>query len=78
MFRGMVFSGARIGRYPNMSAVLTSSILWTLWHFAPYFVAILLMATSGILLGVIRWKTGSLYSTIIIQVFIALLGYVFL
>ena len=74
MFRGMVFKGASVVRHSTLSAVLTSAVVWTLWHFSPNLAAISIMMLVGILLGVIRWRTGSLYPTIIIQAYLGLLS----
>lgn len=61
VFRGLVFSGiqARLG---NFWAVIFATVPWTLLHIQQYEWYFLLPVFGlGLLLGLARWRTGSIY-----------------
>lgn len=60
LFRGAMFS-ALLRRWGIWVAVVVPSILWAFLHigYEQWFVASI--AASGVVLAIIRWKSGSLY-----------------
>lgn len=60
LFRGAMFS-ALLRRWGSGVAAIVPSLLWGLLHlgYEPWFVASI--AGSGVVLAIIRWKSGSLY-----------------
>jgi membrane protease YdiL (CAAX protease family) len=60
LFRGAMFS-ALLRRWGIRAAALVPSLLWGLIHigYEPWFIASI--AGSGVVLAVIRWRSGSLY-----------------
>ena len=60
LFRGVLFS-AIMRRWGIWAAIILPSILWSLTHFQYEPMVIVAFCGAGILLAVIRWKSGSLY-----------------
>ncbi len=67
LFRGAMFS-ALLRRWGTWVAAIVPSILWALLHvgYEPWFVASI--AISGVVLAIIRWKSGSLYVPLFLHV----------
>ena len=62
LFRGFLYEGLRRSKIGAGGTILVTTLLWTLMHAAqydPFF--LVLIALIGILLGIARERTGSLY-----------------
>jgi len=68
-FRGFLFEGFRQSRLGPIGAVLLTAFAWALLHIQYDLFNIATIFIMGILLGVVRIKTGSLWSTIIMHGF---------
>jgi uncharacterized protein len=58
-FRGFLFPGIAASRIGPMGAVVATSLLWAVVHFQYDFYGIGTIFFYGLLLGWVRWKTGS-------------------
>jgi membrane protease YdiL (CAAX protease family) len=74
LFRGALFSALMRG-WGLKVAVTVPSVLWALLHFEyePWLIASI--AVSGVVLAIIRWKSGSLYVPIALHIAANLLSY---
>lgn len=74
LYRGALFS-ALMRRWGLRVALTVPSILWALLHFEyePWLIASI--AVSGVVLAIIRWKSGSLYVPIALHIAANLLSY---
>lgn len=75
-FRGFLFEGFRQSRVGAVGAIVLTSVGWAMLHIQYDLVGMGEILVMGIVMGIVRLKTGSLWSTIIIHVlnnFIALL-----
>ncbi len=75
LFRGFLFEGLRRTRMGAGGTIVVTTLLWTLLHagqYDQYFLA--LIALIGILLGIARERTGSLYVPLAIHGVNNLLG----
>ena len=62
LFRGFLYEGLRRTRMGAGGTIVVTTLLWTLLHVAQYDLYFLtLIALIGILLGIARERTGSLY-----------------
>jgi membrane protease YdiL (CAAX protease family) len=68
-FRGFLFEGFRQSRLGPIGAVLLTALAWALLHIQYDFYGIATIFVMGILFGVVRIKTGSLWSTLIMHAF---------
>lgn len=59
-FRGVMFA-ALLRRWGIGAAALVPSVLWALLHVQYEWWVVTSLAVSGVLLAMIRWKSGSLY-----------------
>lgn len=57
-FRGLVFAGLRKHGYAPWLAIVLSALVFSLFHFEA--ARILVLAGVGVILGFLRWRTGSL------------------
>lgn len=66
VFRGAMFS-ALLRRWGIRVAAIVTSVLWGLLHlgYEPWFV--ISVTGSGVVLAVIRWKTGSIYIPLVLH-----------
>ena len=60
LFRGAMFA-ALLRRWGIWSAVVIPSVLWALLHVQYEWWVVGCIAASGVLLAMIRWRSGSLY-----------------
>ncbi len=75
LFRGFLHEGLRRTRIGGGGTILVTTVVWTLLHTALYDVYFLtLVGLIGILLGVARERTGSLYIPLAIHAMNNLLG----
>lgn len=68
-FRGFLFEGFRRARTGIIGAIVITSLTWSLLHiqYEPFHMATIFVL--GLLYGVVRYKTGSLWSTFIMHAF---------
>lgn len=64
LFRGFMFAGLQHSRLGNPGAIIITAALWAAIHLQYDIYGIATIFTMGILLGVVRMKTGSLYLTL--------------
>ena len=75
LFRGFLYEGLRRTRMGAGGTIVVTTLLWTLLHVAQYDAYFLtLIALIGILLGIARERTGSLYVPLAIHAVNNLLG----
>lgn len=63
-FRGFIFDGIRDSRLGSIGAVVITSMIWAILHFQYDYFDISLVAIDGLILGAVKIKTRSLYTTI--------------
>jgi len=68
-FRGFLFEGFRQSRLGPIGAVLLTAFAWALLHIQYDFYGIATIFVMGILFGIVRIRTGSLWSTLIMHAF---------
>jgi membrane protease YdiL (CAAX protease family) len=67
LFRGFLFEGFRRSRLGLVGTILVTSLVWTALH-AGYSVSSLgAIFVIGLVMGVVRYKTGSLWSTMLMH-----------
>lgn len=68
-FRGFLFEGFRRARTGIIGAIIITSLIWSLLHvqYEPFHMTTIFVL--GLLYGIVRYKTGSLWSTFIMHVF---------
>jgi membrane protease YdiL (CAAX protease family) len=68
-FRGFLFEGFRRARTGIVGAIIITSLTWSLLHiqYEPFHMATIFIL--GLLYGIVRYKTGSLWSTFIMHAF---------
>ena len=67
LFRGFLFEGIVRSRLGAIGAVILSSLTWALIHMQYELYGIATIFVSGLLLGYVRLKTGSLYATMFLH-----------
>jgi membrane protease YdiL (CAAX protease family) len=68
LFRGFLFVGLRASRLGTVLTIIVTSILWASLHIQYDLYGIIQILIIGLILGTVRHKTGSLWSSIIIHV----------
>jgi uncharacterized protein len=66
-FRGFVFIGLKESRIGAAGAVILTSLAWAVLHIQYEWTGIVSIFVLGIVMGVVRLKTGSLWSTLIMH-----------
>ena len=66
-FRGFLFEGIRRSKLGNIGAVLITSLFWAGIHLQYDLFLIIILFFTGIMLGIARLKTNSLYTTILLH-----------
>jgi len=61
LFRGFLFAGLRNSRLRPTGAIALTALAWGSLHLQYDLYGMATVAASGILLGLIRWRTGSLW-----------------
>ncbi len=74
LFRGFMFAGLRHSRLGNPGAIVVTAVLWAAIHLQYDIYGIATIFAMGILLGVVRMKTGSLYLTFALHATVNLLA----
>jgi len=67
-FRGFFFVGLRASRLGAAGAVIITSLIWAAIHLQYSFAGMAQILVMGLVLGTVRHKTGSLWSSTIIHV----------
>ena len=78
LFRGFLYTGFRSSRIGVVGAVIITSLLWAGSHLQYQLFAIILIFILGIILGIIRYKTGSIWVPMIMHGFNNLLAMIVL
>jgi len=76
-FRGFLFAGLQRSRIGVVGTILLTSLVWASLHLQYNIIGMATIVLLGLVLGVVRFKTRSLWSTILIHSlwnFVALLG----
>jgi len=67
-FRGFIFAGFRQSRIGITGTIIITSLLWTLFHLGQYdFIDLTSLFVFGIILGIIRQKTNSMWGPFILH-----------
>ncbi|MFC2017902.1 lysostaphin resistance A-like protein [Chloroflexota bacterium] len=66
-FRGFLFAGLRQSPIGTAGAIALTAIMWTLLHLQYEVSGMSVIFTLGIVLGIVRYKTGSLWTVILIH-----------
>ncbi|GJI92276.1 hypothetical protein RugamoR1_54390 [Rugamonas sp. R1(2021)] len=66
-FRGLVFGRVRRARGPS-AAIAVSALVFALLHFQYDWRGMLLIGIDALFYGVCRWRTGSLYPTMLMHI----------
>jgi membrane protease YdiL (CAAX protease family) len=69
LFRGFLFEGFRQSRIGPIGAIGLTALSWALIHIPSDFYDIAVIFVAGILLGIVRLKTGSLWTPLIMHAF---------
>ncbi len=75
-FRGFLLEGFRQSRLGPIGAVGLTSLAWASLHIQYGIYEIVLIFLMGVLFGIVRIKTGSLWSTIIMHAFVNMVSLV--
>ena len=67
LFRGFFFRGIQCSKLGAPGAIIITSVLWSALHLQYDTFEIATIFVFGLLLGCVRWQTGSLYLTIILH-----------
>ncbi|MFC1845811.1 lysostaphin resistance A-like protein [Chloroflexota bacterium] len=68
-FRGFLFEGFRQSRIGIIGAIGITTVVWTLLHIQYSAFEIGAIFVQGLILGMVRWKTGSLWSVLAMHAF---------
>jgi membrane protease YdiL (CAAX protease family) len=77
-FRGFLFEGFRYSKLGPAGAIFVTSIVWAGFHMQYGLFQIASIFVLGIILGVVRYRTNSLWPPLAMHVFNNLLAMVFL
>jgi membrane protease YdiL (CAAX protease family) len=72
--RGFLFEGFRHSRMGLSGAVLLTSLVWTALHLGYSLYSLGAIFAFGIVLGFVRYRTGSLWSTVMMHAFYNAIG----
>lgn len=67
-FRGFLFTGLEESRLGTVATIIVTSLLWASLHIQYSLLGMAEILVMGIILGVVRQKTGSLWSSLLIHV----------
>ncbi len=68
-FRGFLFAGLEHSRLGAVGTVLLTSFVWASLHFQYNLIGMATIVILGLVLGTVRFKTHSLWPTILIHAF---------
>jgi hypothetical protein len=66
-FRGFLFEGFRYSRIGVVGAIVLTSLIWAALHMQYDPFEMFLVFLMGLLLGILRYKTGSLWSPLLMH-----------
>jgi membrane protease YdiL (CAAX protease family) len=72
LFRGFAYGGLAPSRIGPIGAILVTSTIWAVVHFQYAWPIIGQIFVYGLVLGVARWRTGSLWPPLVVHVLINL------
>ena len=75
-FRGFMFRGIQQSRLGTVGAIVITSLAWTAMHVQYDAYALTWVFALGILMGIARWKSGSVYLTMAVHAFANLISLV--
>lgn len=64
LFRGFLLEGLRRSRLGNAGAIILTSVIWALIHLQYDSYGVTTTMAAGVMLGIVRVKTGSLWSVV--------------
>ena len=67
LFRGFIFKGLVRSRIGSAGTIFLTALVWSLFHFQYNLSGVALVFIIGLILGIVRIKTGSLWGPIIIH-----------
>lgn len=73
-FRGFMFTGIQHSRLGTVGAVLVTSLVWAMIHLQYDLYGISFIFVGGLLLGYVRFRTGSIYPPIAMHAFMNLVA----
>ena len=65
LFRGFIYGGLAQSIIGPLGAILTTSVIWAALHIQYTWLIIMQIFLYGVVFGVVRWKSGSLWPPII-------------
>jgi membrane protease YdiL (CAAX protease family) len=74
LVRGFLLEGFRRSRLGLVGAIVLSSLIWTALHAGYSLYSLATIFVFGLVLGVVRYKTGSLWSTILMHALYNMVG----
>ncbi len=75
LFRGFLFEGLRRSRLGIYGAVMLTAFGWAILHGLQYnIIGIIYIFLLGIIMGVVRWKTNTIWSTFIMHAVVNLVA----
>jgi uncharacterized protein len=74
LFRGFLFEGLRQSRLGIIGAVLITSVTWAALHIQYNLFGIAYIFTLGIIIGLIKWKTRTIWSAFIMHALVNLIA----
>ena len=77
-FRGFLFEGFRYSKMGAAGAIFVTSLVWAGFHMQYGLLQIASIFVLGIILGVVRYRTGSLWAPLAMHVFNNLLAMFFI
>jgi membrane protease YdiL (CAAX protease family) len=69
LIRGFLFEGFRRSRFGLVGAIFLTSLIWTCLHIGYNMYSLGAIFCFGLVLGAVRYKTGSLWSTVLMHAF---------
>lgn len=78
LFRGFLFEGFRYSRIGTAGAIIVTSILWAGSHLQYGLFQIAWIFVLGVALGLVRYRTGSLWAPILMHIFNNLVAILFI
>ena len=78
LFRGFLFQGLRYSRIGVIGAVIVTSLVWAVSHLQYGLFQIAWIFVFGIILGIMRYRTGSLWTPMIMHVLNNLAAVIFI
>ena len=74
LFRGFLFEGLMQSRAGVIGAIAVTSVTWAILHIQYNAAGIIYILLLGVIMGVLRWKTRSLWSPLIMHALVNLIS----